>query len=130
MSAWSNIIILKDDPEIIEIDKIEKKFGELPPDVKKIRELITRFEVCHFKYKKHIEYIKSAIMNLKAGIEIDKDGCDSLSPEIKKTAEKEYLILIKFLESAALEEKPGKDELMKAWLSACFAKTLKEQAKL
>jgi hypothetical protein len=65
MNAWSNIEITSEDPEIIKIDKLEKKLGELSDKIYKIRELITRFEVCHFKYQQHLRKIKDSIINLQ-----------------------------------------------------------------
>jgi hypothetical protein len=64
-NAWCNIVISSDDPEIVEIDEFEKSLGTMPSNVKQIRELITRFEVCHFKYLQHIKHIKESIMSLK-----------------------------------------------------------------
>ena len=69
MNAWSNIQISPDDPEIIKIDNLEKKLGKLSDRVRKIRELITRFEVCHFKYQQHIGYIKDSIQKLEPYID-------------------------------------------------------------
>ena len=69
MSSWSNIEISPQDSEIIAIDKFEKTLGELSENVQKIRELIRRFEVCHFKYKEHLKYIKESILNLNPNIE-------------------------------------------------------------
>ena len=68
MNAWSNIQVSVDDIEIYKIDEIEKKLGKLPEKVHKIRELITRFEVCHFKYQQHLKKIKNSIMNLQSDI--------------------------------------------------------------
>ena len=65
MEAWSNIEVPADDPEIIQIDHLEEKLGKLPEKVRKIRELITRFEVCHFKFQHHINKIKDSIINLE-----------------------------------------------------------------
>jgi hypothetical protein len=65
MKAWSNIETLSHDPEIIQIDQFEKKLGILPDKVLIIRELITRFEVCHFKYQKHLRKIKDSILTLE-----------------------------------------------------------------
>jgi hypothetical protein len=74
MNAWANIGISSDDPEIIEINRFEKTLGAIPPSVCKIRELITRFEVCHFKYQQHIEYIKESILSLESNIDPEKIG--------------------------------------------------------
>lgn len=257
MNAWSNIDVSPDNPEIIEIDKFEKTLGVIPSNFRQIRELITRFEVCHFKYQQHFKYIKESILNLKTNIDPEKigenhirsgenawkkdktgrsrlgqryvwaltnwlgdnpkvkdleyynkklgqqitkwlgkknpekerlvrlliarliwdgksyeelrhgkenkelelqicstdichynfpknlnlllpgigemkpveafEGCGSFNSDIKKTVEKEFSILndlLKFITSAS---KPDKNELVKAWLIACLAKTLKEQ---
>lgn len=78
MNAWSNIDISPDDPEIIEIDKLEKTIGEIPSKVRQIRELITRFEVCHFKYQQHFKYIKESILNLNPNIYPEKIGINHI----------------------------------------------------
>ena len=64
MQPWSNIEITPQDPEIITINNVEKKLGKLPEEAVKIRELITRLEVCHFKVRQHIRKIKDSIKNL------------------------------------------------------------------
>jgi len=74
MNAWSNIQTSSNDPEIIEIDKYEEKLKDIPFYAHQIRELITRFEVCHFKYQQHIEYIKKSILNLHPKINPEKIG--------------------------------------------------------
>ena len=68
MNTWSNIEILSHDSEITKINNLEKSLGYLPIQVKQIRELITRFEVCHFKYKQHFKNIKTAITRLQPKI--------------------------------------------------------------
>jgi hypothetical protein len=79
MSYWSNIEISPQDPEIIEINKFEEGLGELSEDVKKIRELIRRFEVCHFKYKDHLKHINDSILNLTPNIEPINIGVNHVS---------------------------------------------------
>lgn len=74
MEPWSNIEIASDDPEILKINKFEKLLGDIPPNVLQIRELITGFEVCHFKYQQHIKYIKTSIATLKPNIELQRIG--------------------------------------------------------
>jgi len=69
MKAWSNIQIAPEDPEIITINKFEKSLGELPDKVNGIRDLITRFEVCHFKYQQHLKKIKDSIINLEPTVD-------------------------------------------------------------
>ena len=74
MNAWSNIEVSPEDLELIAINNFEKKLGKLPDQVNKIRALITRLEVCHFKYKQHISYIIASINNLEPGIDSEKIG--------------------------------------------------------
>ena len=69
MNAWSNIQISPEDIEIDKINNIEKKLGKLPERICRIRELITRFEVCHFKYKQHLEKIKNTMYIQKEMLE-------------------------------------------------------------
>ena len=69
MNAWSNIQASPGDQEIQLINKLEERLGQLPPKVSRIRELITRFEVCHFKYQKHLEKIRASIRELEPGVD-------------------------------------------------------------
>lgn len=79
MSAWSNIEISPQDSEIIEIDKLEETLGKISENVEKIRELITRFEVCHFKYQQHFKHIKDSILNLRPNVEPAQIGANHIS---------------------------------------------------
>lgn len=74
MNAWSNIQVSPYDPEIIKINNLEKRLGKLPDKVNKIRELITRFEVCHFKYQLHLKKIKDSITGLNPIVDTTKIG--------------------------------------------------------
>ena len=65
MEPWSNIELSPNDHEVRGIDNLEINLGEIPENVRQIRELITGFEVCHFKYRKHIQYILKSIHHLK-----------------------------------------------------------------
>ncbi|MGD8781427.1 MAG: hypothetical protein PVH88_20985 [Ignavibacteria bacterium] len=78
MSAWSNIEISAEDPEIIAIDKIEKSLGEIPQHILQIRNLITRFEVCHFKIDQHLKKIKDSIFGLSPVIEPESIGANHI----------------------------------------------------
>ena len=74
MESWSNIEVAADDPEVLEIEKIQKLIGDIPSTVIQIRELITGFEICHFKYLQHLEYIRASIDKLKPNIELQRVG--------------------------------------------------------
>lgn len=78
MKAWSNIQISPQDPEIVKINNLEKKLGELPDKVNKIRDLITRFEVCHFKYQQHLKKIKDSIIDLEPNVDTTKIGINHI----------------------------------------------------
>jgi hypothetical protein len=69
MGAWSNIEVSQGDAEIASIDKLEEALGSYPQNVRLIRELITRFEVCHFKYQQHLTYIRESIKGLNPHID-------------------------------------------------------------
>ena len=78
MEPWSNIVLKPDDPEIKELDKLEAGLGEIPVNVRQIRELITGFEVCHFKYRQHIRYIIDSINDLKPNIKLQEIGANHI----------------------------------------------------
>jgi hypothetical protein len=78
MKAWSNIQISPQDPEIVKINNLEKKLGKLSDEVYKIRDLITRFEVCHFKYQKHLKNIRDSIIDLKPNVDATKIGINHI----------------------------------------------------
>jgi len=79
MNAWANIEISPQNSEIIEIDKLEATLGKISENVQKIRELITRFEVCHFKYQQHFKHIKASILNLKPNVKPTQIGANHIS---------------------------------------------------
>jgi len=74
MDVWSNIKVSSTDAEIGKINEFEARLGKLPDKVYKIRELITGFEVCHFKYPVHIKKIKDSILNFEPITTLDKIG--------------------------------------------------------
>ena len=78
MDAWSNIQISLQDPEIVRINNLEKRLGKLPDKVNKIRELITRFEVCHFKYRQHLRKIRDSIIALEPKVNTNKIGINHI----------------------------------------------------
>ena len=78
MESWSNIQVSDSDSEIIKINDLEKRLGELPDKFKRIRELITRFEVCHFKYKLHLKKIKDSITELNPNVDTTKIGTNHI----------------------------------------------------
>ena len=79
MNAWANIEISPQNSEIIEIDKFEDTLEKISGNAEKIRELITRFEVCHFKYQQHLKHIKYSILNLKPNVKPTQIGANHIS---------------------------------------------------
>ena len=79
MNPWSNIEISNQDFEIAEIEKYESSIDDIPATVRKIRELITRFEVCHFKYQQHLKLINDSIVDLKPIINPDTIGSNHIN---------------------------------------------------
>ncbi len=71
---WSNIEIVAEDPELIRLERWQNYLEPLSEDVVKIRELITRFEVCHFKYLRHLDVIKASVEQLHPKVEVGLIG--------------------------------------------------------
>lgn len=78
MKAWSNIQVSPLDREIFNINNFEKNLGVLSVKVNKIRNLITRFEVCHFKYQQHLQNIKDSIIALEPNVDTNKIGINHI----------------------------------------------------
>ena len=79
MDPWSNVETSTQDTEISQIDKFETILGDIPPAVRKIRDLITRLEVCHFKYQQHLKYIHDSILNLNPATDSNNIGSNHIS---------------------------------------------------
>jgi hypothetical protein len=74
MNAWINLEVLPNDEEIAAIDQLEQALGNIPKRIHQIRELITRFESCHFKYQQHYRHIVESIAILCPVVEVSKIG--------------------------------------------------------
>jgi hypothetical protein len=74
MNDWSNIEISPRDREIIAINQLQESIGQLPENMKRIRELITRFEMCHFKYERHLGRIMDSINDLSPNVDSERIG--------------------------------------------------------
>ena len=79
MDPWSNIETSTQDTEIAVVNKLEITLGNIPHSIREIRELITRFEVCHFKYQQHLKYIHDSILNLDPATDSNKIGANHIS---------------------------------------------------
>jgi len=65
LEPWANLGLDQPDAEIGEIHRMELRAHPLPPVALRIRELITRLEICHFKVARHIGRIVEAIGSLR-----------------------------------------------------------------
>jgi len=74
MNAWINIEVSPYDKEITVIDRLEEALGNIPGHVRQIRELITRFETCHFKYQQHYRHIMESIAILQPVVDVSRIG--------------------------------------------------------
>lgn len=67
---------------------------------------------------------------MKAVEEREFEGCGSYNTDIKTYLEKEFLELNDTLLSLKNKSGQNKNDLIKAWLVACLAKTIKENIKI
>jgi hypothetical protein len=74
VDAWANIVVSEDDPEIAAIDELERGLGELPDPILGVRQLITRFEACHFKARRHYRHILDSIEALRPAVSASEIG--------------------------------------------------------
>ena len=74
MYSWRNIIISENNPEIIKINKLENELEVVSTSVGAVRQLITKFEICHFKYAIHYDYILRSIEFLSPFVNPDSIG--------------------------------------------------------
>lgn len=81
MDAWANIETTPDDPEVRFINDFEKRIGNIPHNVRRVRKLISGFEVCHFKCERHMDIIKNSIHKLMPGINPESIGAQHIRNE-------------------------------------------------
>ena len=65
VQPWANLGLSQMDAEIARIGALKRRAEPLPPVATAIRELITRFEICHFKAERHIQRIIEAIGGMR-----------------------------------------------------------------
>ncbi|WP_135611622.1 hypothetical protein [Methanococcoides sp. AM1] len=84
LEPWANIGFEQPDFEIIEIYRLEQRIGSLPQVAQDIRNLITRLEICHFKFKHHVLRIIESIGRME--IDINPDSIGSAHPRCGENA--------------------------------------------
>jgi hypothetical protein len=86
----------------------------------------SRMDICHYAFPKNLNLLLSGIGQMKAVEEKTFEGCGSYNSEIGAYLEKEFLRLNNTLKSLQVNKGLGKNNLIKIWLFACLAKTIKE----
>lgn len=84
MENWANIGFEKPDEEIVELYRMEKSIGKLPQVAKDIRNLITRLEICHFKFERHVLRIIRSIGKME--LDLDPDSIGKSHPKFGENA--------------------------------------------
>jgi hypothetical protein len=97
-------------------------------DHKELEYQVCRMDICHYGFPENLNRVLKGIGKLEPAEAFE--GCGSFNPQIEDTARKEFEILNDSLKFIFDSEQKGTQEMMKAWLTACLAKTLKEQVKL
>ena len=85
-------------------------------------------DICHYNFPGIIDSVLRGIGELKPVESFE--GCGSFTPGIKSIIEKELSVLINSINSLCSLKETGKPFMLKAWLYASLAKTIKEQAGL
>lgn len=65
LPVWQNVVLAENDPQVDWIRELEARARPIPEVAWAIRELITRLEVCHFKWERHVERIVAAIREMQ-----------------------------------------------------------------
>lgn len=84
LEPWANIGIEQPDSEILKIYRLEQRIGTLPQEIEDIRNLITRLEICHFKFERHVLRIIESIGRMK--VDFDPDSIGSAHPKCGENA--------------------------------------------
>ena len=96
-------------------------------EFKELEFQICRMDICHYAFPSNLERLLRGTGDMKA-IE-NFEGCGSFDNNIKEFIEKELLDLYDLFKSFYTNKSDKKNQI-KAWLTACLIKTLKEQVKL
>lgn len=89
-----------------------------------------RMDICHYAFPKNLDLLLKGIGQMKAVEEKKFEGCGSYNTEIKAYLEKEFLSLNETLKSLQVNNGLNKNDLIKTWLVACLAKTIKENVNI
>ena len=99
-------------------------------ELKDIELQACRMDICHYAFPRNLDLLLQGIGQMKPVKEKEFEGCGSYNTNIKAYLEMVFLDLNSLLKSLAINGKSDKDELTRAWLIACLAKTIKEDVNL
>ena len=83
-------------------------------------------DICHYAVPKNLDLVIQGIGRMKAITKNKFEGCGSYNIEIKVYLENEFLTINNELRSLKSQKPLDREHLIKAWLTACLAKTIKE----
>ena len=89
-----------------------------------------RMDICHYAFPENLNLVIKAIGQMEVDEERECEGCGTYNNEIKACLEKEFLDLNDTLKSLRNKSGQNKNDLIRAWLIACLAKTIKENIKI
>lgn len=84
LEPWANIGFEHPDSEIVEIYQLEQHLGTVPQVAEDIRNLITRLEICHFKFERHVLRIIGSIGRME--LDLDPESIGSAHPKCGENA--------------------------------------------
>jgi hypothetical protein len=87
-----------------------------------------RMDICHYAFPKNLDLLLQGIGQMKPVKEFE--GCGSYDNNTKAYIEKEFSILNDMLKTFIGTGKSDKIKLIRIWLIACLAKTIKEDVNL
>ena len=91
---------------------------------------VSRMDICHYAFPKNLDLLLKSIGRMKPVEEKQFEGCGSYNTGLKAFLKKELLDLNDSLKSLQTNNDLTKNDLIKTWLVACLAKTIKENIKL
>ena len=85
-------------------------------------------DICHYAFPANLDNLLKGIGEMTPFEKFE--GCGSFNSDIQKFVKKELQTLNDLFKSLYNDNKSDKKSQIKAWLTACLIKTLKEQVEL
>jgi len=74
LEPWANIGLIEPDEEVTALWKLQQALLLPAPSARRIRELITRLKICHFKFPRHLQRIMAAIGTMRWELDLAQIG--------------------------------------------------------